>query len=81
MKIENQPVAAGYPPEAQAFLGKLYDSVGAVDTHHKLELLRIKLGNDYNFYAAGGEVNDEMRLRALEHELLEQEGLITSQLA
>ena len=66
--------------KADVFLEKLYASVGADSTAKKLGLLRIKLGTDYNFYAATGVVNDEMCLRALEHELLEQENLVDCQL-
>lgn len=66
-----------YNKQADAFLTKLYDSVGAKTPAQKFETLRLKLGGgEYHFHAMGNHVNDEMRAAALEYEILSQERLI-----
>lgn len=70
--------------EADAYLKKFYDSVGAVKTPEKINALLLKLGEESaqsNYYAFGGNLTDEMKLGCLEYEFLEQEGQITLVLA
>lgn len=67
--------------EADSYLQKFYDSVGANTVQQKLALLEIKLGGTRNYYAFGGPVTDEMKVGCLEYELLERENLITLVLA
>jgi hypothetical protein len=59
--------------KADKFLAELYHSCGAVSTAQKINVLNLKLGGEYNFYARGGEVTDDIKLACLEYELLQQE--------
>jgi hypothetical protein len=75
------PQPRSFGEKADAFLTELYHSVGATNTTQKLNVLRLKLGGDYHFYAMGGEINDEVKVACLEYELLGREGLIELVLA
>jgi hypothetical protein len=79
--VKDQPHKKSFGEQADAFLLELYKSVGAETTLEKINLIQMKLGGVSNFYALGGEINDEMKLACLEYEYLEQEGKITLVLA
>jgi len=68
---------------ADAALNELYENVGAKTTEHKINALKPHLDGDgeWNFYAVGGEVNQEMILGCLEYEYLSSRGLIELTLA
>lgn len=67
--------------EADKFLKEFYEKYGSTTTQQKVELLKLVIGGQFNFYAMGGPVTDEMMLGCLEYELLDREGKITLVLA
>jgi hypothetical protein len=69
-----------YTAQADAALSSLYQLRGADTTQQKIVILQDHLGSS-NFYALGGEINDEMKLGCLEYDYLEFQGLIETCLA
>ena len=72
-----------FTPQADAALDELYEKVGATTVAQKINALKLNLGDhgEWNFYAYGGEVNEDMILGCLEYEYLSSRGLIDLTLA
>jgi len=70
-----------FGPQADAFLTSTYEEVGAKTTAEQINLLQMKLGGEFSFYALGGDINDEMKLACLEYEFLSRNGQIELVLA
>lgn len=65
-----------FSKEADALLDAKYTERDATTTPLKIATLEIELGGTFNYYAFGGEINDEMKLTSLEYEYLERMGKI-----
>ncbi|MGH7979950.1 MAG: hypothetical protein ACREE6_11295 [Limisphaerales bacterium] len=70
-----------YNAEADHALGELYSRLHATTNQLRIQGLQIELGGDFNYYAFGGEINDEMKLACLEYEYLQRIGKIDLALA
>jgi hypothetical protein len=67
---------AKFNANADACLAKLYTPVGASTTEQKIHVLERELGGQFNFYALGGNIDDDMKLACLEYEYLERMGQV-----
>ena len=70
-----------YGPAGDRELGDLYGSFGATTAQQKIKVLEAKLGQSCNYYAFGGQLNDDMKLGALEYDYLSGIGKIELVLA
>lgn len=65
-----------YNEKADEALRELYARNNAITTALKISAVEIELGGSFNYYAFGGEINDDMRLACLEYEYLQRIGKI-----
>jgi len=71
------PEQSPFPAAAQEYLRVLYNSVGAQTVEQKISLHRLMTGEEQiHIYHDEHGVPPEMELRVLEHDLLENKGLI-----
>lgn len=75
-----------YSVEAQAALQELYDNAAsrvseALTPKMKILVLDNALGGPSNFYASGGILTVELKLKCLELQYLEMRGLVQMELA
>lgn len=80
-------MSTDYPIAAQDALDELYRvhaasfSMNELTSKIKIYVLDRELGGSSNFYAAGGSITDEIKVKCLEIQFLELKGLLKLELA